>query len=252
MTGIASAAALVLLIIRPGVLIMGTPFLGSVVAPPTVRIGLSVLLAVVLAPFVTVPTDLSMAGLLIVVLREVAIGLSLAMAIQIIMAAADFAGNFSGYQIGLSMGALIDPQTGVRNNVLASLYSNLAIVICLISNAHLLLLRALADSYRALPIGVGGFDPGLASNVSRMLGLVFVLGVRIAAPVIVVLLLVELSLGLLARVAPSLNVMTAGAPIRLIAGLLVVAASVTALPAVITRYVPTALDLAASTARMFR
>ncbi len=74
-----------------------------------------------------------------------------------------------------------------------------------------------------------------------MLGLVFVLGVRIAAPVIVVLLLVELALGLLARVAPSLNVMVAGAPVRLIVGLLVVAASVTALPALITRYVPTAL-----------
>ena len=99
---------------------------------------------------------------------------------------------------------------------------------------------------------MGGVDAALATHVAHMLGLVFVLGVRIAAPVIVVLLLVEIALGLLARVAPSLNVMTAGAPVRLAVGLLIVAATVTGLPALIGRYVPVALELAANTARAFR
>jgi flagellar biosynthetic protein FliR len=150
------------------------------------------------------------------------------------------------------MGSLIDPQSGVRNNVLALLYANVAGIICLASNAHHALLRALADSYTALPVGAGGLDASLATNVAHMLGLVFVLGVRIAAPVIVVLLLVELALGLLARVAPSLNVMTAGAPIRVTVGLLVVAASMTAMPSVIGRYVPTVFQLSAATAQAFR
>jgi len=142
--------------------------------------------------------------------------------------------------------------SGVRNNVLALVYANVATVICLASNTHHSLLRALADSYAALPVGIGGLDASLATSVAHLLGLVFILGVRISAPVIVVLLLVELALGLVARVAPALNVMTAGAPVRVVVGLLVVAASVTAVPGVVGRYMPTLFELAANTARAFR
>ena len=65
-------------------------------------------------------------------------------------------------------------------------------------------------------------------------------------------LLVELALGLVARVAPALNVMTAGAPIRVLAGLLVIAASLTAMPGVIQRYMPAVIEMAAATAGAFR
>jgi flagellar biosynthetic protein FliR len=147
---------------------------------------------------------------------------------------------------------LIDPQSGVRNNVLALLYANLATVICFSIDAHHALLRALADSYRALPVGFGGLDSSLGANVGRLLGPVFVIGVRIAAPVIAVLLLVEIAIGLLARVAPSLNVITAGASARAIVGLLVMAAALTTLPGLIDRYLPTVLHAAADMAGAFR
>jgi flagellar biosynthesis protein FliR len=252
MTSFASIAALALLLVRPGMLVLATPFFGAIYAPAYMRIGLTVVVAIVLAPLVTVPQALPATALAVVVMREIAIGLALALAIRVLIVGAEFAGHFSGYQIGLSMGSLIDPQTGVRNNVIAILYANVAIVVCLATNAHHALLRALSDSYQAIPIGMGGVDAALATHVAHMLGLVFVLGVRIAAPVVVVLLLVEIALGLLARVAPSLNVMTAGAPVRLAVGLLIVAATVTGLPALLGRYVPVALELAANTARAFR
>jgi len=252
MTGFEPAAWLAVLMARPGMLVMATPFLGGTYAPIPARIGLTVLLALVLAPFVQVPQALPGTGLAIVILREVAIGLALAFAIRVLIFAADFAGNFSSYQVGLSIGALIDPQTGVRNNVLAMLYANLAIIICLLTNLHHTLLRALAESYTALPVGVGGISDGLAGSVAGLLGLVFVFGVRLAAPVVTVLLLVELGLALVARIAPSLNVIVAGAPVRLLVGLLAVAAALTALPSLLSRYGPVAFQLAADTARAFR
>jgi flagellar biosynthetic protein FliR len=184
--------------------------------------------------------------------RELAIGLALAFAIRVLVVAAEFAGQFMGYQIGLSLGSLIDPQTGVRNTTLALLYANVAVVVCLSTNAHHMLLRALADSYAALPIGLGGVDASLAGSVARLLGLVFVLGVRIAAPVVIVMLLVEVALALLARVAPSLNVMTAGAPVRIAVGLIVVAATVSVVPLIVTRSLPVVLDAAAAMAGAFR
>ena len=252
MSSFADVAGLALLLVRPGMIVMGTPFLGALNAPAHARVGLTIFLAVALAPFVAVPAALPAVGLTVVVFRELAIGLALALSIRVLMVAAEFAGHLGGYQLGLSLGALIDPQSGVRNNVLALLYGNVAVVICLATNAHHALLRALADSYTLLPIGAGGLDESLVRAVSRMLGLVFILGTRIAAPVLFVLLLIELALGLLARVAPSLHVMVAGAPVRLIVGLLVVGATITALPPLITRYVPAVIDLGTATARAFR
>jgi flagellar biosynthetic protein FliR len=252
MNGFATIAAFALLLVRPGMLVMGTPLLGAVQAPAPLRIGLTLLIAIVLAPFVALPAALTMGQLVLVVLREAAIGAALMLAIQVLVAGAEFAGHFAGYQIGLSIGSLIDPQSGVRNNILALVYGNVVTIICLAANAHHALLHALADSYAALPIGGGGVDASLAASIARTLGLVFVIGVRIAAPVIVVLLLVEASLGLLARVAPSLNVITAGAPVRVIVGLLVMAASITALPGLIGRYIPTAFQAAAGVAQAFR
>jgi flagellar biosynthetic protein FliR len=252
MNPFASVAAVGLLLVRPGVLVIGTPLLGAVQAPAPMRVGVTLLLALALAPFVVLPATLDAGTLVVVILREVAVGLALALAIRVLLAAADFAGQLAGYQIGLSLGSLIDPQTGVRNNILALLYGNLATIVAFSTNLHHALIRALADSYAALPIGVGAVDASLAGHVARLLGLVFVLGLRMVSPVVIVLLLVELALGLLARVAPSLNVMTAGTPVRAVVGLLVIAASLAALPSLIGRYVPALLSAAAATAAAFR
>jgi len=85
-----------------------------------------------------------------------------------------------------------------------------------------------------------------------MLGVVFVLGVRLAAPVMVVLLIVEVALGLMSRAAPSLNVMALGTPIRLLVGLLVVAALIPVVPGLVTRFVSTVMELGLAAARAFR
>jgi flagellar biosynthetic protein FliR len=252
MTGIETLGGMAVLLVRPGLLVIGTPFLGGLHAPVPMRIGITVLLAIVLAPLVTLPAVVSASTLVAVLSREVAIGLALALGIRVLVFGAELAGHLSGYQLGLSMGALIDPQTGVRNTLLAVLYANIAILVMFATNAHHALIRALADSYAALPVGAGGVDASMVAGIAELLGLVFIIGVRIAAPVIVVLLIVELALGIVARVAPALNVMMSGAPLRLLVGLLVVAATVTAMPALITRYVPQVLSLAAETARAFR
>lgn len=249
---LSDVGGLAVLLVRPGMLVIATPFFGAVSAPAVVRVGLTLLFGLLLAPIVKLPGTLEPAVLTAMLLREVAIGLSLALAIRILVFGAEFAGQFAGYSIGLSLGSLIDPQSGVRNNTIAILYGNIVVLVAFATNAHHRLLSALANSYTALPPGIGGVDATLAGHVAGMLGLVFVIGVRLAAPVVIVLLVVELAMGLVGRVAPALNVMMSGAPIRLAVGLLVVAAAVSAMPQVIAHYVPVALDLAAETARSFR
>jgi flagellar biosynthetic protein FliR len=247
-----SVAGLAVLLVRPGMLVVATPFLGLVGAPAVLRVGLTVFLAILIAPVVPVPAVTSAAMLAVVLAREVAIGLSIAFAIRLLVLGAEFAGHFAGYTVGLSMGSLIDPQSGVRNNILAILYANVALLTIFATNAHHYVIQAVVSSYAALPVGLGGVSASLGGHVATMLGLVFVIGVRIAGPIVVVLLVVDVALALVGRVAPALNVMISGAPIRLAIGLLVVAASITVVPELIRRYVPTVLSLGADTAQAFR
>ena len=238
------------LMVRPGALVLSAPLFGGAHVPPTVRVGLSVLLAVIVAPIVPLPAVGT--GLVLVVARELVIGVSIGLAIQIVVSAAELAGYLAGFQAGFSMAAVIDPQRGVRNSMIASLYGLLTLFVFFAADGHHAVLVALVDSYTALPIGGGAVDQSLVSSVAGALGLVFVFGVRLAVPVVLALLIVELGLGLIARTAPAMNLMVIGFPVRAMAGLVALALAIGVLPPVIRSLIPTALELAARTAGAFQ
>lgn len=241
-----------LLVVRPGMVVALAPALGGAHLPVPVKIGLTVLIAVGLLPSIVVPRGLPELTLSIVVAREAVIGLSLAFAVRALIAAAEFAGHLSGQQIGFSYGATIDPQSGVRNNMLATLYGSLATLGFLAINGHHAVLRALSRSYEALPIGAGSLDPSVVTSVRDILGLVFIVAFRLAAPIIVVLLIVELAVGLISRTSPALGFMVIGYPLRLMVGLVLLATLVPTIPAVTNALVETVVITGAGLARAFR
>lgn len=244
-----------LLLVRPGLMMLTAPFFGAVFAPPQVRAGLAMLIAFTLMPLVSFPHAQSAASLATILGREAAIGLALGLAIRALTAVAEFAGELGSYQSGMSAGAMADPVSGVRNTLFAAMYTNLTIVLCFVTNAHHVFLRALVASYQSLPMGLAAantVEGTLAGSVAHMLGFVFVYGMRLAAPMLVVLLLVEVVLGLMTKVAPSLNIMTIGAPLRVPIGLALMAITTATMPALLTHMIPAALQLAGETMRAFR
>jgi flagellar biosynthetic protein FliR len=88
--------------------------------------------------------------------------------------------------------------------------------------------------------------------VASLLGLLFVFGTQVAAPVVIVLLVAEVAIGLVSRVAPALNMMVVGFPIRLIAGLIALAAAIGVVPSVLSRLVVPALEMAGRLAYSLR
>ena len=134
----------------------------------------------------------------------------------------------------------------------AVLYANLALFTFLGTNGHHALIRALASSYTQVPIGVGDIDRSLAGSVTGMLGMIFVLGLRLALPLILALLVVEIALGLISRAAPNLNLMAVSQPIRVLVGLMVIATLLAMTPGLVSRYITPALELGARTAAAFR
>lgn len=252
MIDLAIVERLALLLVRPAMVVMIAPGIGGAHIPAPAKIGITVLVAIGLLPAVAIPRELPDLSLALVVAREVAIGLSLAFVLRALIVGAEFAGNLSGQQIGFSYGATIDPQSGVRNDMLSVLYGSLATLGFLAINGHHQLLRALAESYAGLPIGIGHLNASILTSVREIFALVFVVGLRLAAPIVVVLLIVELAVGLISRAAPSLSFMVIGYPIRLILGMMLLAALVGTIPAVTNSLVDSVLATGARTARAFR
>jgi flagellar biosynthesis protein FliR len=241
-----------LMLVRPGMLVLVAAPFGGTWAPALLKVGVVVALAGLLVPVALVPDAQGPLGITAIVARELVIGLALGMGLRALIAGAEFAGQLAGFQIGFSYASLVDPATGARNNILSSMYGMLTVVVIFLTDAHHDLLRALALSYELLPIGSGGLEGPLAELVARMLGLVFLVAVQLAAPVMIVLLIVEVSLGLLARAAPMLNLMAQGFPIRLLFGLLALAATIRSVPGIVNRATPRALELGADIAAVFR
>jgi flagellar biosynthetic protein FliR len=241
-----------LLLVRPGMLIASAPPFGDNYAPQLTRVGLTALIALLLMPMVAVPDSLPLVSLVLAVVHETAIGLALGLSIRALLTGAEFAGSLSGLQIGFSYGSVVDPQSGVRNNMLASLYGNLALFTFFASNGHHAVMRALVGSYGALPIGGAHVDASLVRAVIDMLGVIFVLGVRLALPLMIVLLVMELALGLISRAAPGINLMVIGMPLRVIIGLMVVATLIPVAPTVVRGFIERALAAGVHAAQAFR
>jgi flagellar biosynthetic protein FliR len=241
-----------LLLIRPGMLVAVAPGLGGSHLSPQVKVGLTVLLALGLLPTVLVAQPPITVPLTIVIAREMAIGMSLAFVMRTLIAGAEFAGHLTGYQIGFSYGATIDPQSGVRNTMLATLYGSLATLGFLAVNGHHALLRALAASYAGLPIGAGQIDESLVGAVRQTLGLIFIVGAQLAAPVIIALLIVELAVGLISRTSPVLSFQVIGYPLRILVGLSLVAVLIPTIPAVTNSFINSVLQIGAALASAFK
>ena len=241
-----------LLLVRPGMIVALAPGLGGTFLPARAKVALTVLIAIALVPSVSIPPPNGDIGLTLVLMREAAIGMALAFMVRALIAGTELAGHLASQQIGFSYAGIIDPSTGAQNNVVSWLYGMVATMTFLGVNGHHEILRALAASYSGLPIGAGHVDITLLDGVRQALGLVFTVGVRLAAPIVLVLLVVELAVGLISRSAPSLNFMIIGFPLRLILGLIVLAVVIAAVPQITGSLIDRTIAMSGRLAGAFR
>ncbi len=152
-------------------------------------------------------------------LREIVIGLFLSFTLHAVLLAVRVGGDMIGNEMGFGMAASVDPSTGTRVGAVAQIYEILFLLALLGVNGHHWLLRALFDSFERAPIGHVAINPGMASTVTSLVGELFAAGIAFATPVLVLLGLVSLLVGLLARTVPQLNVLDFGFNLRIGAAL---------------------------------
>ncbi|MCL5677315.1 MAG: flagellar biosynthetic protein FliR, partial [Firmicutes bacterium] len=184
-----------------------------------------VILAVLVLPLVPDPAKLppDLSGWALAALKEVAVGLVMGYVANLVFVAAQVAGGFLDIEVGFGITNIIDPHTGQSLPLVGNFLQLLAFLLFLLTNGHHLLIAALVKSFHVIPVGEAVAGPNARDALVAMFGAMFATGVKLAAPVIGALFLANLALGIISRTVPQLNLFVVGLPVKLGAGLLLMA-----------------------------
>jgi len=222
-----------LIFLRVGALIVLIPVFGDKLVPRPTKVGLAVLVSFLLYPIVSPSVEVISPEPVVFILlaaQEMLLAGIIALLANLIFSTVQFAGQVMSFQMGMSIANVFDPATSAQGAITAQLASILAMLLWLGSGAHHVFLLALSDSFSLLPIGhawaSGGWD--ILNNAAAEM---FVLALRLVAPVMLLLFFVNVALGLVSRAVPQIQVFFVSFPLTVGLGMLVFALS---LPSIIS------------------
>jgi flagellar biosynthetic protein FliR len=196
------------------------------------RFALAFISAAIITPVADMPEslvrDLERAYILIV-LEQAVIGIFIGIAMQFLFAAYQLAGEFFSVQMGFGISEVLDPMSQVSMPVIGTLKNLVALFVFFVSGAHTYLVQALAFSVERVPhLGFSFLKQGVLQNqlfkyFALLSGGMFVAALKIALPVIGCLLLVSVTLGIMSKAAPQMNMLVLGFSVKIVVGFVVLA-----------------------------
>jgi len=211
-----------LTLFRVSVVLFIMPFFGDTL-PNVIKATLMIVLPLAVWPKLSFPASFYPANpmnIAVMFAGEVVLGLTLGCIVRMIIAAVQIGGAIINFQMGFSMVNSIDPLTGQEEPMTTHFIYMCTMLTFLSLNGHLHLIRALGASFDLVPPGGLFLSPELMTEVMVFSKQMFLLGVRIAAPVIMALFLVDLALALISRTAPQMNILVMGFPLKIAVGFL--------------------------------
>jgi flagellar biosynthetic protein FliR len=206
------------------------PVFGGRRMPLRIKVVTVVMITLVCFPTLSValpqmPSDAFTLALL--VFSEVMVGLTLAFITQIIFAAVEFSGQIIGMQMGLTISSIIDPSQGTQTQIMSVVQTLFATLMFLSLNIHHIFIRAIMDSFKVIPLGGWHLSGELVNFLVMRTADIFIIGIRLAAPVMVALLLTTVALGIMARAFPQMNIFMISLPLNVGLGLVVLGMTLT-------------------------
>ena len=147
---------------------------------------------------------------ILLVLKEVVVGVAIGLVAYIIFSAVQIAGGFIDFQMGFAMANIVDPQTGAQSPLMGQLFNFLLLLVFLAINGHHLVLDGIFYSYQFMPIDQFFPKFGDAESIEYIMKLfvaVFAIAFQMSAPIIATLFLVTLALGTTGKTVPQLNIL---------------------------------------------
>ena len=208
-------------LMRVSILFFLFPILGDRGIPPLWKIGASMVLALLLTPLIPWPQSLpqTIFDVATGLVAEVMMAFFLAFAVRMLLSSVQMAGHFIAFQMGLAMASTMDPDTGAESTILSQFLYLFTILFFLAINGHHVLIHALAQSFQVVPPAGFILKASLGETMIRVSSDLFVISIKIAAPIMIALFLSNLCLGIVARTVPQLNILMVGFPINISLGL---------------------------------
>ncbi|WP_395399039.1 flagellar biosynthetic protein FliR [Pseudoduganella sp. UC29_106] len=231
--------------VRAMAMLSAAPVIGEAMVPVTVRILVSVVLAILMAPVSgsqgMAIEPISMAGVAATV-EQAVIGGVLGLAFHFAMSVIATLGFVVSSQVGFSLAVMNDPLNGTSSDVISALLAMLAILVFFGIDGHLVITGVLGASFKAWPLG-GGYGPLLLQTVAWNVAWIFSAAMLLAIPIVFSTMVVQLGFGFLNRVAPTLNLFALGFSMITIFGLLMLGQVVRFIPAHYIRMSNQVLDM---------
>lgn len=210
-----------LVFVRLTAFFISAPIFSMRGVPNQVKVGLAFIVAFISSFYVpyhgNIPTDLT---IIVYILKEVIVGLMLGFILQLLFYAVQVAGGLMDMQMGFAMANVIDPRTGAYVPITGSFKNLLATLYFLSVDGHHMMIRGIISSYKAVPVDkmwVSLGNENLLLFITKTFSQMFACAFLIAAPIVVALFLVDLSLGIIAKTVPQFNIFVVGMPIKVLA-----------------------------------
>jgi flagellar biosynthetic protein FliR len=196
------------------------PVIGENMTPVTIRVLLSLVLAIVMLPIAHDPAAIDPFSLhgVVATMQEALIGFVIGLAFHLTMAVVMVLGYLITSQMGLSLAVMNDPMNGTSTDVVSSMRYILCVIVFFAIDGHLVLVGVLGQSFHAWPVG-HGFSILALQSVALNVAWVFSAALLLAIPVIFSTLVVQIGFGFLNRVAPTLNLYSLGFSLITVFGL---------------------------------
>ena len=214
--------------VRMSAIVFSMPLLGSASVPKHMKIGLTATVAFIVYATTSLPQidlTISVWQLTLMLMGEIAIGLTIGFAAQLLFSGVQMAGTIAGFQMGFAIVNVMDPSTNSQVSITAQFQNIVALLIFLGINGHHWIIMASGKSYELIPLF--GFTPsdGLVELITLMTKNVFIIALKIAAPIMASLLILNVAMGLIARAVPQMNVFIVGFPLQIAIGLFMLGAT---------------------------
>jgi len=214
----------IVVLVRTAAILSALPLLGGRIVPMRIKIGMAAAISVILTPVVTFtlsPDWLAPGYLVMALAAELFVGLVLGLAMRLVMVAVELAGNILGFQVGFAMANVLDPVTQTQTPVFGQLMTVLATLFYFQVDGHLLVLLALGTSFQLIPPFGAHLSAPLLTDVTGLVQTTYQTGLKLAFPVMAATFLVHISLGVLGRLVPQMNILLTSFPITISVGLIV-------------------------------
>ena len=204
-------------------LMMVAPLLGDNAIPTQVKAGLALILSLIFFPVVAAPSlgsNPETLDVFLLTLREFGVGALMGFSARVLLAGLGLAGEVIGFQMGVGIANIFDPTSETQVSLIGQLHIIVALLLFVVLDAHHMLVQALVESYELIPVGQASPTPASVEFFTEITSGLFILGLKIGAPLIVALMTANLSMGLITRSVPQLNVIIVGIPFTIFLGLL--------------------------------